>query len=139
MPSLPEVNIEQLVAQSESQPGEDPLVALSENALKRNRRRILELLREVAMINALPAACAGSASFASQDVREVFDFLYEAGYNTQDIFYFDSQFGEVFRDHYRLTKETINRSGYDEVCRGDMVGETRKAFEKMEQIRSLFR
>jgi hypothetical protein len=69
LPPVPELNIKQFVDMaSASAPGEDVTVA-NDRRLKINRVRILALLRDAVAINALPAACAGRASFAASDSR----------------------------------------------------------------------
>ncbi|MDA0701625.1 MAG: hypothetical protein O3A96_00055 [Proteobacteria bacterium] len=139
LPPVPELNIKQFVEMaSASAPGEDVTVA-NDRRLKINRVRILDLLRDAAAINALPAACAGSASFAASDIQELFDRLYEVGYRTDDVYYFQTQYDEAFKGQYDVVRTSIRQSGFDTICNRDMTVETRTAFDKLESIRSLFR
>lgn len=139
LPPVPELNIEQFVEMaSASAPGEDVTVA-NDRRLKINRVRILALLRDAAAINALPAACAGSASFAAADIQELFDRLYEVGYRTEDVYYFQTQYDDAFKGQYDVVRTSIRQSGFDAICNRDMTAETRSAFDKLESIRSLFR
>lgn len=139
LPPVPELNIKQFVEMaSASAPGEDVTVA-NDRRLKINRVRILALLRDAAAINALPAACAGSASFAASDIQELFDRLYEVGYRTEDVYYFQTQYDDAFKSQYDVVRTSIRQSGFDTTCNRDMTAETRSAFDKLESIRSLFR
>jgi hypothetical protein len=139
LPPVPELNIKQIVEMaSASAPGEDVSVA-NDRRLKVNRVRILDLLRDAAAINALPAACAGSASFAAHDIQQLFDRLYEVGYRTEDVYYFQTQYDEAFKGQYDVVRTSIRQSGFDTICNRDMTAETRTAFEKLESIRGLFR
>lgn len=138
LPPVPELNLKQFVDMANaSTPGEDVAV-VNDRRLKINRVRILDRLREAAAINALPAACSGSASFAAHDVQQLYDRLYEVGYGTQDVYYFQSQYDEAFKAQYDVVRTSIRQSGFDTICNRDMSAETRTAFEKLESIRRLF-
>ncbi|MBT5414984.1 MAG: hypothetical protein HOH66_05380 [Rhodospirillaceae bacterium] len=139
LPPVPELNLQQFVEMANASiPGEDVAV-VNDRRLKVNRVRILDLLRDAAAINALPAACAGSASFAAHDIQQLFDRLYEVGYGTEDVYYFQSQYDDSFKSQYDVVRTSIRQSGFDATCNRDMTAETRTAFDKLESIRALFR
>jgi hypothetical protein len=136
---VPELNMNAYVVKEQPGQAQAAAAAQSEARLKRNRSRVLDTLREVGSINALPAACAGSSSFAASDMRSLYDFLYHAGYGTSDVDYFRQQYDRVFDEQLKVSRATIRSSGFETVCGRDMVAETRKAFDKIEQIKSYFR
>jgi len=136
---VPELNMSAFVLKEQPGQAQAAAAAQSEAKLKRNRSRVLDSLREVGSINALPAACAGSSSFAAADMRSLYDFLYQAGYGTSDVDYFRQQYERVFDEQLKVSRATIRASGFESVCGRDMVAETRKAFDKIEQIKSYFR
>jgi hypothetical protein len=137
---VPELNVQALVqGQVTAQQNQKQTATLSETRLKSNRGRVIDMLREIATINAVPAACAGSASFAASDIRNLYDFMYQVGYGTADIDYFGSQYDKTFNEQLKVTRSTIRQSGFDSVCNKDMSAETRRGFEKMDQIKQLFR
>lgn len=139
MVKLPELNFQALAGQGVAQQNQKQATAMSEGRLKNNRGRVVELLREVATITAVPAACAGSASFAASDIRSLYDFLYQVGYGTADIDYFSSQYDKTFSEQLKVTRASIRQSGFDTVCSKDMSTETRRGFEKMDAIKQIFR
>ncbi len=136
---LPELNFQALQGQSSGQQAQKQGAAIPETRLKTNRGRVVDMLREVATITAVPAACAGSASFAASDIRNLYDYLYQVGYGTADIDYFSSQYDKTFNEQLKVTRSTIRQSGFDSVCGKDMSAETRRGFEKMDAIKQLFR
>jgi len=139
MAKLPELNFQALAGQGAAQQNQKQASALSEGRLKNNRGRVVDLLREVATITAVPAACAGSASFAASDIRNLYDFLYQVGYGTADIDYFSSQYDKTFSEQLKVTRASIRQSGFETVCSKDMSTETRRGFEKMDAIKQMFR
>lgn len=137
---VPELNVQALVqGQVAAQQNQKQAATLSETRLKSNRGRVIDMLREIATINAVPAACAGSASFAASDIRNLYDFLYQVGYGTADIDYFSSQYDKTFNEQLKVTRSTIRQSNFDSVCSKDMSAETQRGFVKMDQIKQLFR
>ncbi|MFN0044753.1 MAG: hypothetical protein ACKVSF_16260 [Alphaproteobacteria bacterium] len=136
---VPELNMGAYATKETPGQAQATAAAQSEAKLRRNRSRILEALRDVGSINALPAGCAGSSSFAASDMRSLYDFLYQAGYSTGDVDYFRQQYDKVFDEQIKVTRATIKSSGFENVCGRDMVTETRKGFDKIEQIKSMFR
>jgi hypothetical protein len=136
---VPELNMSVYQPKADMGTTQQQAAAQAEGKLKRYRGRVLDLLREVGNTNALPAACAGSSSFASSDMRGLYDFLYQAGYGTGDIDYFNKEYDKAFNDQLKVQRAALKQSGFDAVCGKDMVGETRKAFEKMDQIKTMFR
>ena len=139
MVKLPELNFQALQGQGVAQQNQKQAGAISEGRLKNNRGRVVDLLREVATITAVPAACAGSASFAASDIRNLYDYLYQVGYGTADIDYFSSQYDKTFNEQLKVTRASIRQSGFDSVCSKDMSTETRRGFEKMDAIKQMFR
>lgn len=139
MAKLPELNFQALQGQAAGQQNQKQSSALSEGRLKSNRGRVIDMLRDVAAINAVPAACAGSASFAASDIRSLYDYLYQVGYGTADVDYFSSQYDKTFNEQLKVTKSTMRQSGFDSVCGKDMSVETRRGFEKMDAIKQMFR
>jgi hypothetical protein len=79
LPPFPILDVDTFLEAAAAVAGAEEIAVLSEGRLKRNRVRILSRLRDVAAINALPAACAGSAAFAASDIQELFDALYQIG------------------------------------------------------------
>lgn len=136
---LPELNFQALQGQASGQQTQKQGSAISETRLKTNRGRVVDMLREVATVTAVPAACAGSASFAASDIRSLYDFLYQVGYGTADIDYFSSQYDKTFNEQLKVTRASIRQSGFDSVCSKDMSMETRRGFEKMDGIKQMFR
>lgn len=137
---LPELNFQALQGQATAgQQNQKQGAAISESRLKTNRGRVVDMLREVATVTAVPAACAGSASFAASDIRSLYDFLYQVGYGTADIDYFSSQYDKTFSEQLKVTRASIRQSGFDNVCSKDMSMETRRGFEKMDAIKQMFR
>ncbi|MHB1218570.1 MAG: hypothetical protein ACYC1L_10285 [Alphaproteobacteria bacterium] len=136
---LPELNFQALQGQATGQQTQKQGSAISETRLKTNRGRVVDMLREVATVTAVPAACAGSASFAASDIRSLYDFLYQVGYGTADIDYFSSQYDKTFTEQLKVTRASIRQSGFDSVCSKDMSMETRRGFEKMDAIKQMFR
>lgn len=136
---LPELNFQALQGQGAAQQSQKQASTISEGRLKTNRGRVVDMLREVATVTAVPAACAGSASFAASDIRNLYDFLYQVGYGTADIDYFSSQYDKTFNEQLKVTRASIRQSGFDGVCSKDMSMETRRGFEKMDAIKQMFR
>lgn len=136
---LPELNFQALQGQAAGQQNQKQTSAISETRLKTNRGRVVDMLREVATVTAVPAACAGSASFAASDIRSLYDFLYQVGYGTADIDYFSSQYDKTFNEQLKVTRASIRQSGFDSICSKDMSMETRRGFEKMDAIKQMFR
>lgn len=136
---LPELNFQALQGQATGQQTQKQGTAISETRLKTNRGRVVDMLREVATVTAVPAACAGSASFAASDIRSLYDFLYQVGYGTADIDYFSSQYDKTFTEQLKVARASIRQSGFDSVCSKDMSMETRRGFEKMDAIKQMFR
>lgn len=136
---LPELNFQALQGQGAAQQNQKQAATISEGRLKTNRGRVVEMLREVATVTAVPAACAGSASFAASDIRSLYDFLYQVGYGTADIDYFSSQYDKTFNEQLKVARAGIRQSGFDSVCGKDMSMETRRGFEKMDAIKQMFR
>lgn len=136
---VPELNMGAYAVKESLGQAQAAAAAQSEAKLRRNRARVLDTLREIGSINALPAGCAGSSSFAASDMRGLYDFLYQAGYGTGDIDYFRQQYDKIFDEQLKVTRATIRSSGFESVCGRDMVTETRKAFDKIDQIKSMFR
>ncbi len=139
LPPLPILDVDTFLEAAVAAAGAEEIAVLSEGRLKRNRTRILNRLRDVAAINALPAACAGSAAFAATDIQELFDSLYQIGYNTADVYYFQSQYETAFEAQLAASRLSIKQAGFDAICDRDLTTETTKAFEKMEEIRELVR
>lgn len=140
MAKLPELNFQALQGQAAAgQQNQKQGAAISETRLKTNRGRVVDMLREVATVTAVPAACAGSASFAASDIRNLYDFLYQVGYGTADIDYFSSQYDKTFNEQLKVTRASIRQTGFDSVCNKDMSMETRRGFEKMDAIKQMFR
>lgn len=136
---VPELNMGAYAVKESPGQTQAAAAAQSEAKLRRNRVRVLDTLRDMGSINALPAGCAGSSSFAASDMRSLYDFLYQTGYSTGDIDYFRQQYDKVFDEQIKVTRATIRSSGFENICGRDLVTETRKAFEKIEQIKSMFR
>ena len=139
LPPMPTLDIDAFLEAAAAATGAEELAVLSEGRLKRNRTRILSRLRDVAAINALPAACAGSAAFAATDIQDLFDSLYQIGYNTADVYYFQTQYETAFDAQLDAFRTSIKQAGFEEICDRDMTAEAARAFEKMEEIRELVR
>lgn len=139
LPPLPTLDIDTFLETAQAAAGAEEMAVLSEGKLKRNRTRILVRLRDVAAINALPAACAGSSAFAATDIQELFDSLYQIGYNTADVYYFQTQYETAFATQLDAFRLSIRQAGFDTICDRDMTAETTRGFEKIEEIRELVR